>query len=61
MSASVGPGGGGGFGLRAMRERVEQLGGSVTVESEPGEGTTLTVSMPRLHTTEFPVVRPEGR
>ncbi len=51
----------GGFGLRAMRERVEQLGGSVTFESESGEGTTLTVSLPRLHTAEHPIGRPEAR
>ncbi|WP_053058110.1 sensor histidine kinase [Rubrobacter aplysinae] len=36
----------GGFGLRAMRERISQLGGSVTVESEPGEGTSLAVELP---------------
>jgi signal transduction histidine kinase len=37
---------GGGFGLQAMRERVEQLGGAVDVESEPGVGTTVAVSIP---------------
>jgi signal transduction histidine kinase len=47
----------GGFGLRAMRERVEELGGIVSIESEPGEGTTLTVTLPRLHTAEHPIVR----
>jgi signal transduction histidine kinase len=36
----------GGFGLTAMRERVEQLGGSLLVESEDGEGTTVVVSIP---------------
>ena len=36
----------GGYGLQAMRERVEQCGGSVTLESEPGEGTTVVVSIP---------------
>lgn len=36
----------GGFGLRAMRERIEQLGGTVHVESEPGEGTSLAVELP---------------
>ena len=35
-----------GFGLKAMRERVEQLGGRLLVESEPGEGTTLAVQLP---------------
>jgi signal transduction histidine kinase len=36
----------GGFGLTAMRERIEQLGGSLLVESEDGEGTTVVVSIP---------------
>lgn len=36
----------GGFGLRAMRERVESLGGWLLVESERGEGTTLAVQIP---------------
>jgi signal transduction histidine kinase len=36
----------GGYGLRAMRQRVENLGGSVIVESSPGEGTTLVVQLP---------------
>lgn len=35
-----------GLGLRGLRERAERLGGSVTVESAPGEGTTLGVSLP---------------
>lgn len=34
------------YGLRAMRERAEQCGGSVILESEPGEGTTVVVSIP---------------
>jgi signal transduction histidine kinase len=36
----------GGYCLQAMRERAEQCGGSVTLESEPGEGTTVVVSIP---------------
>jgi signal transduction histidine kinase len=36
----------GGFGLRAMRERVEALDGSLLVESAPGEGCTLVVRLP---------------
>ncbi|MCP4428108.1 MAG: sensor histidine kinase [Chloroflexi bacterium] len=34
------------FGLVAMRQRVEQLGGQLLIESEPGEGTTVAVSIP---------------
>ena len=37
---------GGGFGLTAMRQRVEGLNGSLAVESEPGSGTTIAASIP---------------
>ena len=30
------------FGLQGMRERIGSLGGSLTIESHPGEGTRLT-------------------
>jgi signal transduction histidine kinase len=36
----------GGLGLRAMRERVTQLGGRLTIESAPGEGTTIAAELP---------------
>ncbi len=35
-----------GFGLPAMRGRVEQLAGKLTVESAPGEGTTVVAELP---------------
>jgi len=35
-----------GVGLTTMRERVEQLGGTLAVESVPGEGTTVAATMP---------------
>jgi signal transduction histidine kinase len=38
--------GGGGFGLKALDERVRALRGQLTLESSPGDGTTLTVSLP---------------
>ncbi|MEO8850262.1 MAG: sensor histidine kinase [Allobranchiibius sp.] len=38
---------GGGFGLRAMRSRVDSLGGTWSLASTPGHGTTLAVSFPR--------------
>lgn len=34
------------FGLMGMRERTEALGGSFSVESEPGQGVTVRVSIP---------------
>jgi signal transduction histidine kinase len=40
------PGAGGGFGLVGMRERAEALAGSLQVESEPGNGTAISVSLP---------------
>ncbi|HLR95949.1 MAG TPA: sensor histidine kinase [Jiangellaceae bacterium] len=36
----------GGYGLSAARERLDQLGGWLTVESAPGAGTTLTATVP---------------
>ncbi|HEX6868005.1 MAG TPA: sensor histidine kinase, partial [Candidatus Limnocylindrales bacterium] len=35
-----------GLGLRGMRERAERLGGAVAIESAPGEGTTVGLSLP---------------
>ncbi|WP_020014971.1 sensor histidine kinase [Promicromonospora sukumoe] len=35
------------FGLRATRERVQQLGGILTIDSAPGAGTTLVVELSR--------------
>jgi signal transduction histidine kinase len=34
------------FGLVGMRERVLMLGGELTLDSEPGEGTSLSVTLP---------------
>lgn len=36
----------GGFGLPAMRARAESLGGAFTVESAPGQGAAVAVSLP---------------
>lgn len=35
------------FGLVAVRERVQQLGGTLDVASAPGRGTILTVTLPK--------------
>ncbi|MEV1024711.1 sensor histidine kinase [Streptomyces sp. NPDC050264] len=40
------PGGDGGFGLPAMKARVRALGGTFTVESAPGQGTAVAVTLP---------------
>ena len=36
-----------GVGLRSMQERVQELGGSLVIESTPGEGTRVYVSFPQ--------------
>ncbi|MFE7235475.1 sensor histidine kinase [Streptomyces sp. NPDC002405] len=36
----------GGFGLPAMRSRAEALGGTFAVESAPGQGTAVAVTLP---------------
>ncbi|HLV99338.1 MAG TPA: sensor histidine kinase [Ktedonobacterales bacterium] len=36
-----------GLGLRSMRERVQELGGSFALESAPGQGTRVFVSLPQ--------------
>jgi signal transduction histidine kinase len=42
----------GGFGLAAMRGRVEESGGSVQVESAPGRGTRVQVLIPAVAAEE---------
>ena len=37
---------GGHFGLRGIQDRVEMLGGSFTIDSAPGRGTDLAVTLP---------------
>lgn len=44
--AAVGASGTDSFGLRAMRERVDQLGGRLDLVSAPGAGATITVTLP---------------
>ncbi|GHF25358.1 two-component sensor histidine kinase [Streptomyces mashuensis] len=41
-----GPAGRPTFGLHGMRERIAELGGTLTVESAPGEGTAIAASLP---------------
>ncbi|MHB8997112.1 MAG: chemotaxis protein CheB [Armatimonadota bacterium] len=37
----------GGFGLFSIRERMELLGGSMKIESAPGQGTTFSIRVPK--------------
>ena len=43
------------FGLRGIRERARLLGGCVEIQSSPGDGTTVRVSLPMIEP------RPEDR
>ncbi|MFC6704510.1 sensor histidine kinase [Flexivirga alba] len=45
-TAEVVPSPAGGFGLRAIRERARDAGGHASVESSPGEGTSVHVQVP---------------
>jgi signal transduction histidine kinase len=40
------PAAGRGHGLPAIRARLRQLGGTLTVESAPGEGTVVSAAIP---------------
>lgn len=45
-SAALRPQGGSGLGLQGMRARLADVGGTLTVESAPGEGTTVVAVVP---------------
>ncbi|MFF3125187.1 sensor histidine kinase [Streptomyces sp. NPDC057908] len=56
----TGPSGGvRGHGLPAMRARLHQLGGTLTIESAPGEGTVLSAAVP-LTPAPAPTTAPEA-
>lgn len=46
VPADPGAGAGTGFGLDALLSRVQRCGGTATVDSEPGDGTTVHVCLP---------------
>jgi signal transduction histidine kinase len=55
-----GKGGIGHFGLRFMRERAEQLGGSLRVQSAPGMGTCVELEVPVASGQVFPTKQSPG-
>lgn len=48
---------GGGLGLAITRQLIELQGGSVSVSSTPGEGSTFTITIPQAHEQSFAVVQ----
>jgi len=43
-----------GLGLLGMRERLSLLGGTCTVESQPGQGTRVLIRLPLVHAQRAP-------
>jgi len=50
----------GGFGLTSMRERLESHGGTLTIETAAGEGTTIVAALPHA-STRLASQEPDGR
>ncbi|MBL9124963.1 MAG: hypothetical protein JNG90_15105 [Planctomycetaceae bacterium] len=42
------------YGLLGMRERASQIGAQLTVDSAPGQGTRVTVTLPSLPAVDPP-------
>jgi len=56
----VGGGTTGGFGLFSLHERLEALGGSMTIESAPGKGSAFTLKVPVQPTEHSAAPRQNG-
>jgi PAS domain S-box-containing protein len=54
-----GEGKGSGLGLSMVYGFVKQSGGHVKIYSEPGEGTTVRMYLPRVHEKEAPLASPD--
>jgi two-component system nitrate/nitrite sensor histidine kinase NarX len=50
----------GGFGLTSMRERVDQIGGTLDVHTAPGEGTRIVVHLGAEEARVAPTTPPAG-
>jgi signal transduction histidine kinase len=51
----------GGFGLTAMRQRVQRVAGTLAVESEPGIGTAVSASVPAIRRAQRSAAGRAGR
>src|SRR3974390_744738 len=51
--------GGTGLGLAISKRFCQMMGGDITVESEPGRGSTFTIRLPRI--VEAPISAPGSR
>ena len=54
------PGQGTGLGLSMTFGYVRQSNGYLTIESEPGKGTTITILMPRAESAAIPTETTDG-
>jgi signal transduction histidine kinase len=50
----------GGFGMASMRERVEQIGGTIDVHTAPNEGTRIVVRLGSEETRGTPAAEAQG-
>ena len=52
--------GGTGLGLAISRHFCQMMGGDITVESEPGHGSTFTIRLPRIVDAPKEAVAPKA-
>jgi signal transduction histidine kinase len=48
------------LGLLGMRERLEMVGGNITIESKPGKGTTILAQVPLADSPDAPHQSAQG-
>jgi signal transduction histidine kinase len=58
--AAAGPAAGGGYGLTGMEQRLGRVGGTLTIESVPGTGTTINAAVPLTGPGPVSPARPES-
>jgi signal transduction histidine kinase len=58
--ADLRPGRAGSYGLQGIRERLELLGGTLQVDSRPGQGASLSATVPKVPLTESELLDRQG-